>query len=256
MALSRQFTHTPLRPAYAPHLAIERPVRLPVGGQYAVGGRFPAGLVLGCVGGAASSAVWTITISGSPTGSKLTLTYVADQVYTGTTANLVSAHASVAQLQAVCDAIFGAGNTLVAGTPGTSFTITFQNQLANVRIGGNPTVSGTFTAGSTPSVAIARTTPGSCGADQFDVYDDGTSNNQPGVARAVLKYDRLTDPTGAEVTEQGGANPGSNALAYVSGFFNAADLIGLDANGAADPGWRLVAGAAITNPGAVVGLGC
>lgn len=256
MALTKQFTHTPLRPAYRPDLAVERPVRLPVGGKYGVGGKFAAGLVLGCVGGAASSAVWTLTISGSPTGSKITLTYVADQVYTGTTANLVSAHASVAQLQAVCDAIFGVGNTLVAGTPGTSFTITFQNQLASARIGGNPTVSATFTAGSTPAIALARTTPGSCGSDQFDVYDDGTSNNQPGVARAALKYDHLTDPLGSLVTEQGSANPGGNALTYMSGFFNAGDLSGLDAAALSDPGFRLVSGAAITDPGAVVAIGC
>ena len=97
---------------------------------------------------------------------------------------------------------------------------------------------------------------GSCGADQFDVYDDGTSNNQPGVARAALKYDHLTEPGGAQVTEQGAANPGANALAYVSGHFNTGDLSGLDAAALSDPGFRLVAGAAITDPGAVVAIGC
>jgi len=255
MALSKQFTHTPLRPAYAPHLAAERPVRLPVGGPWGTGGKFSAGRVLGCVGGAAASAVWTLDISGSPTGSKITLTYVADQVYTGTTANLVSAHASVAQVQAVCDAIFGAGNTVVAGTPGTQFTIGFQNQLASVRIGGSIAVSATFTAGTTPAIALTRTTPGSSGADQFDEYLDAGTGNRPQVARAALKYDHLTDPTGSQATEQGSANPGANALAYASGYFSAADLTGLDANGVADPGFRLVAGAALTDPGAVVGIG-
>lgn len=256
MALTKQFSMTPLRPAYAPHLAVERPVRLPVGGPWATGGKFTAGRVLGCVGGAAASAVWTLDITGSPTGSKITLTYTADQVYTGTTANLVSAHASVAQLQAVCDGIWGAGNTLVAGTAGSQFTITFQNQLASVRIGGNIAVSATFTAGSSPAIALTRTTPGSSGAGQFDEYLDAGTGNRPQVARNVLKYDWLTDPTGAETTEQGGANPGANALAYVAGFFSVGDLTGLDAAALSDPGFRLVAGAAITDPGAVIGIGC
>jgi hypothetical protein len=116
-------------------------------------------------------------------------------------------------------------------------------------------VSATFTAGTSPAVAIARTTPGSCGADQFDEYLDAGTGNRPQVARNVLKYDHLTDPIGSQVTEQGSANPGANALAYASGFFSAADLIGFDANGLADPGFRLVAGAAITDPGAVIGIG-
>ncbi|WP_439627496.1 hypothetical protein [Gemmata sp.] len=254
--LTRQFSHTPLKPAFAPHLASERPVRLPVGGPFGTGGRYVKGLVLGCVGGTAASAVWTIAISGAPTGSKLRLDYTADKVYSAETANLVSAHASVAQLQTACDAIWGAGNTLVAGTPGTSFTITFQGQLASVRIGGYLALgNSTFTAGTAPAAALTRTTPGTAGAGQYDVYTDAGTNNNPTVARCPLKYDWGSDPVGSGTVAIETGNPGLNPLAYASGFFNAADLTGLDANGVADPGWRIVEGTAITEAGAVVGLG-
>lgn len=256
MSMTRQFTLSPLKPAFAPEMAKERPVRLPVGGPYGTGGRFAAGLVLGCVGGTAASAVWTIAISGTPTGSKLTLDYTADKVYSATTANLVAAHASVAQLQTVCDAIWGTGNTLVAGTPGTSFTITFQNQLANVRIGGYLALgNSTFTAGTSPAAALTRTTPGTSGAGQFDVYTDAGTNNNPTTARCPLKYDWLSDPIGSAVSSIETGNPGQNALAYRCGFFNVADLTGLDANGVADSGWRIVDGTAITETGCVVGVG-
>jgi hypothetical protein len=257
--LTAQYSQSLLKPALRPELATVDNFALPAGGPYAVdgtgGGKFPRGLVLGCVGGAPASAVWTLTISGSPTGSKLTLTYVADKVYQGVTANLVAAHASVAQLQAVCDAIWGAGNTLVAGTPGTSFTITFQGVLANKRVGGNIAVTAAFTAGTAPAIALARTTPGSSGAGQYDRYLDGGTNNAPTTARAVLQADYLSDPQGGNVLEGRVAGQPYSPPVYTTGIFNVADLTGLDANAVADPGFRLYAGAAITDAGAQIALG-
>lgn len=254
--LVRQATLNPLRPAFAPDLAVERNVLLPFGGPYGTGGEFAKGLVLGCVGGTPASAVWTVTIGGSPTGSKLKLDYTADKVYSATTANLVSAHATVAQVQTACDAIWGAGNTLVAGTPGTSFTITFQNMLATARIGGILSCAGsTFTAGTAPAATVARTTPGTSGAGQFDVYTDAGTNNNPTTARAALKYQYLSTPQGGLSTEAGPVGQPDSALAYFAGYFNVGDLTGLDANGVADAGWRIVEGTAITETGAVVGLG-
>lgn len=253
--LISQYTLSQLEPAFSPHLATSRNVRLPYGGPYGVGGKFAKGLVLGCVGGSAAAEVRTLTITGSPTGSKITLTYTADKVYQETTANAASAHASVAQLQTVCDAIWGKGNVTVAGTPGTSFTLTFAGQLDKARIGGLLAVSAEFTAGTSPAIAHARTTPGSCGAGQFDKYLDAGTNNQPTTARAILVTDYLSDPGGGLVTDGLKTQQGFSPLAYFAGYFGVGDLTGLDANGVADTGWRIVEGTAITEDGAVVGLG-
>ncbi len=253
--LARQITLQALQPAFAPQLAVERAVKLPCGGPYGTGGKFAAGTVLGCVGGTPQSEVRTLTISGAPTGSLITLTYTADKVYQATTANLVTTHASVAQLQAACDAIWSAGNTLVAGTPGSSFTITFQNTLANTRIGGNLVVSAAFTGGTSPAIAHARTTAGSSGAGQFDAYLDAGTNNAPTTARAVLKWDYLSDPLGGFVADAGATMAPYSPTIYEAGFFRVADLIGLDAAALADPGFRLVEGAALADTGAVIGIG-
>jgi hypothetical protein len=253
---TKSITLQPVKPAYEPEHALNRVCRLPFGGPWGTGGRFPKGTVLGCVGGAPANAVITITISGAPTGSKLALDYTADKVYSAVTANLASAHATVAQLQAACDEIWGAGNTLVAGTPGTSFTITFQGVLAQTRIGGLLSLTrSTFTAGTAPAATAARTTPGTSGAGQFDKYVDAGTNNAPQVARSVLMYDYLSDPLGGFVADAGVSGQPYSPPHYITGFFNVADLDGLDANGVTDPGWRIVEGAAITEAGAVVGIG-
>ena len=104
-------------------------------------------------------------------------------------------------------------------------------------------------------MTLTRTTPGSCGAGQFDRYLDAGTNNAPQVARAVLKYPHGTDPQGGLTTDAGSTGQPTAALAYSAGFFNVADLTGLDANGLADPGFRLAEGAALTDAGAVVGIG-
>ena len=156
----------------------------------------------------------------------------------------------------MCDSIWGAGNTLVAGTPGTSFTITFQGILANTRMGGKISLTNsTFTAGSSPSVTQARTTPGSAGAGQFDIYTQAGTNNNPTAPRAFLKYDWVSNPQGGESPDGGGGNQGSFPLAYRQGYFNVADLTGLDTNAMTTVGFRLVDGNAITDTGASIALG-
>ena len=104
-------------------------------------------------------------------------------------------------------------------------------------------------AGGSPS--WARTTRGSAGAGQYDAYLDGTVDP----AAAVLATDYLSTPQGELVTEGIRTGQPFSPLAYLSGFFNVSDLTGLDANAAADAGWRVAVGDAITDTGAVVALG-
>lgn len=240
--LLRQYSLNPLRPAFYPEIADRavRPVALPVGGPIGTGGNFAKGTVLGDVGGSAANELWTITI-GSATAT-VTFTFTADKPYTTT----FLVNDSVATVQTAIDTIFGAGNTTVAGTPGTSYTITFKGVLASRLMGGNVTMTAT-----SANPTLARTTPGSCGAGQFNVYD----NSAVGVARCLLKYDYGTDPLGGRVTDLQSTGQPSNALAYFAGYFNVADLTGLDSSAVSDPGFRIVEGSAITETGAVIGLG-
>ena len=239
--LVRQFSLNPLRPAFAPALASTRTVSLPYGGPTGTGGAFQRGLVLGCVGGTPQSEVVTLTCG---TGTHV-CTFIADKVYTVTHA----ANAPIATVRQLWEGVFGPGNVQVTGTPGTNYVLTFQGALANRRIGGHFTVS----AGGTP--AWARTTRGSCGAGQFDQYLDSGANGAPNTARAVLVYDYLSDPRGGQVTEAGPTGQPFSPLIYSAGFFFASELVGLDAAAVSDPGWRLVEGNSISEPGAVVGIG-
>ncbi|HEY1187983.1 MAG TPA: hypothetical protein VGE74_10015 [Gemmata sp.] len=243
MATVRTYSLNPLRPAYnaAGAEAAVRPVALPVGGPLGTGGPIPKGTVLGHIGGTARNEVWTLTIN-SGTGT-VTFTFTAHRPYQTTFA----VDAPLATVRTQLETIFGTGNIAVTGTPGTSYTLTFQNHLSNRLMGGLVAVSTSGGSG----IALTRDTTGSCGAGQFGVYN----NSNPGTARCVLKYDYTTSPDGSRVTEHGPTGQPAEASAYFSGHFFAADLVGLDANAVSDPGWRLVEGNAITDAGAVVGIG-
>jgi hypothetical protein len=236
--LVAQYSLSQLLPAFARDRAVTRNLRLPYGGPAATGGKYAKGTVLGCVGGAAAAEVVTLTLG---TGAH-TVTITADKVYQITHA----ANVALATVQAQYEAIFGAGNVAVTGTVSTTHTLTFQNQLANARIG---CLFAVASAGGSPS--WARTTRGSCGAGQYEAYLDGTVDP----AAAVLAVDYLSTPQGGLVGEGIPTGQAFSPPCYVAGYFNVADLTGLDANAAADAGWRLVTGDAITDTGAVVGLG-
>lgn len=240
---TRTYSLNPCRPAYHPEIAERslRPVALPVGGQIDAGTAFAKGTVLGCVGGSATDEVWTITI-GSATG---TVTF-----YFTTPAGIVSTtfayNATTAVVQTALETIFGDGNVTVTGTAGTEYVVTFGGDLADRLMGGKVAMTAT-----TADPTLVRTTPGSCGAGQYDAYD----NSSPGVARCVLKYEYGTDPTGGRVTDAGSTGQMSEAQAYTAGYFRVADLTGLDSSAMSDPGFRLVEGSAITETGAVIGIG-
>lgn len=247
--LVAQYSLTPVEPAYARHLAVKRNVRMPYGGPTGAGGNYAKGTVLGCVAGTVQSEVATLTLGGTSSGT-VTATFVGDKVYTVTW----TVGATNASVQTLWEAVFGAGNVAVTGTSAgaTDGTVilTLRNQLANTRIGGNFTA--TVTAGTS---TWARTTRGSSGAGQFDAYLDAGTNSRPTTARAILAHDYLSTPQGELVGEGVRSGQAFSPEAWVAGYFNAADLTGLDSNGVADTGFRLVEGTAITDTGAVIGLG-
>lgn len=241
--LTRQYSLNPLRPAFNPEIAERslRGVALPVGGAIGTGANFLKGTVLGCVGGAAGNEVWTITI-GSATAT-VTFSFATPA---GTFTCTFQYNDSLATVQTALQTIFGTGNVTVTGTPGTTYILTFGGVLQNRLMGGAVTMVAT-----TANPTLARTTPGSAGGGQYNVYD----NNTVPVARCILKYDYRSDPTGARVTDIGSTGQPSEGQAYFAGYFFYSDLVGMDSSALSDPGFRQVEGASLTDTGAVIGLG-
>lgn len=241
--ITTYYNYSQISPAERPELATRDNVRLPYGGPTGTGGKFPAGTVLGCVAGTIQSEVVTLTISGTATHVS---TFTADRVYTVSHAY----NASLAAVKTAWEAVFGTGNVAVTGTPGTNYILTFQNQLANVRIGGLFSVTAT---GGTPS--YARTTRGSSGAGQYDAYVDAGTNSCPTTARSILEFDYLSDPLGGLVLQGQPSGQPYSPPAFFTGIFKVSDLTGLDANAVSDPGFRIYQGTAITDTGASIALG-
>lgn len=230
MPLPTRFGIQGLMPAYAPGLAVERVGALPWGGPTGTGGKWSQGQALGAVGVTAQSEVATLTISGSPTGGTFRPLLTFDKLYDlGNLAyNITLANFQAALIAAVPEF---AGNVTVTGTAGTTYTCTFNNNLANQRIGGLFSVTAAFTGGTSPAAAWARTTRGSSGVGQLDAYSQASNNR----VDAFLKYDTVLTPGGALVPDGVAsallaAGQPFQPTVYVAGIFNVADLVGLDAN--------------------------
>lgn len=237
--LVNTFSRNDLTPALHPDNAEIGAGRLPVGVDY------PKGKVLGCVSVVQRNDVKTITITGTPTGGTWTFSLL------GNTSDAIAYNATAAQVQTAVDAFWGAGHCTVTGGPGpgTAWVFTFGGVLGNVMVKGI-TVSGAFTGGTTPAIAIVDTTPGSSGAGQMDTYDDGASNGTQ-TARAILKTPFKSDIFGGNANEHGATGQPTNAVVYTGGYFNVSDLTGLDANGVTDLG-RMAIGTAFNTTGGVL----
>lgn len=219
----------------SPAYAVANPVQLPWGGPTGTGGNYAQGLALINVAGTIQSEVITVSIAGA-TGT-VTFTFTADKPYTATFAH----NASLATVQTALEGIFGDGCVTVTGTPGTTYTITFSGTSANRRIGGLASVSATS---GTPTVA--RTTRGSSGAGQYDVYAGS------GLVRAFNEYTFSTDPQGNIVTDIPSSGQPSSMPAWTRGRFWVADLTGLDAGAMSNGNIVFVRGTAITDTGAEI----
>ena len=106
-----------------------------------------------------TSAVQSISITGSPTGGSFTLTTAAP-LPTGTTA-AIPWNAGPGVIQTALGAIVGLANVTVSGgpAPGTALTITFQDSYAQQTI--QPlVVTSNLTGGTTPVISVSQIDPG------------------------------------------------------------------------------------------------
>ena len=238
----REYTQQELQCAHSPDLAVRRPVNLPFGGPTGAGGKYAQGLGLSIVGAAAAAEVVTLTFTTVSSGT-WALIFDADKPYMTAT---LAFNVSLANLKTALETIFGTGSIAsVTGTPGSSYVITWA---VNQRIGGNFR----FVNNTNGTLAAARTTRGSVGPGQFDVYDGSTFTT---IDRLLIQETSL-DPTGARVTdiETASGQPYFPA-SYTEGFFYAADIPNLLAGAVGnDKKLGFSEGAAITDAGCVLRL--
>lgn len=121
--------------------------------------------------GTAANEVQTVTISGSPTGGSFTLVF--DDVATTDIAYNASAATVQAALQAL--STIGSGNATVSGSAGGPYTVTFTAALGNQSVA-QLNATSDLTGGTSPTVTVATTTPGTSG-NILTITDD-TSGNQ------------------------------------------------------------------------------
>jgi hypothetical protein len=243
---SRVLTNSRIQPVRYPDLARKIAVRLPGGINY------PAGQVLGeRSSGTAADEVQTVTITGTPTGGSFVLGVPLDVNAISRTA-AIAHNATAAVVQAQLERFLGVGNVTVS-LASAVYTVTFLGDYARSAVPLLVIVSAAFTGGTTPAVAVARTTVGTPGIGMWAAYDDTLSDGTQ-VARAVLEHNVITDFGGRMLLEYPVDGGPQTFPAYVKGTFLASELTGLDANGAADLG-KLVQGAAFNTAGAVIEIG-
>lgn len=151
------------------------------------------------------SAVITITMSGGPTGGTFTMTGTRPDTGASTTSGAIAYNATVAQMQTACDAVYGAGNTLVSGAGGTTWTVTFQGTCASYPVT-LPTFNNTgLTGGTSPAASAATTTAGVRGANQWTIQPNTTidwtiNDAEPCPITADITGLYFTNKSGAQVT--------------------------------------------------------
>lgn len=101
--------------------------------------------------------IQTLTVTGTPTGGSIPLTY-------GGRATSIAFNSTASAAQTALEGLpnIGVGNCAVAGgpLPGTALTFTFQNALQKRPVSLIVASSGSLTGGTSPTATVTRTTPG------------------------------------------------------------------------------------------------
>jgi hypothetical protein len=235
---TRIYTGRKLVPLYDPLRANELPVNL------VPNVRFERGRILGHIT-TPTNDVQTITITGTPTGGEAIIAY--QEPYGGGTGLFTLPYnANAATAQALIRAVVGPHVTVTGGAlPGTPLVVTASGSFVYMAIGLMSVVSHTLSGGTNPAITIAHTTIGG-NTGQFGHYDAAGPDNGLRTARRINAYEATTNSAGditfgpvAVEGYHGEVFPG--ATAYVSGYFDTKELVGLDATAVGQLG-RLIHG--------------
>ncbi len=201
------------------------------------------GTVVGLVTTNSVSDVQTLT-QASATGGTFTLTFGFGAVYSTAP---IAYNASAATIQAALQALpnIGAGNILCTGGAlgAAGVVCTFAGALANQP---QPifAVNGAALTGAGAAVTVAHTTPGVSNGSLEAYVSTNTDGSQTPIGLLVVEV--ATDPQGNVTygplpTGNGFGSIRHVAPVAISGYFNTADLTGLDANAVSKLG-RLIDG--------------
>ncbi len=221
-------------------------VRLPGGVSYA------AGQVLEETNVAAATEVQTATVTGVPTGGTFVLGWPSLSGGYDVTVP-IAFNAAAATVQTAVDAVLGAGNTVVTGSVGGPYTITYAQEFLLQDIAVPVLVTNSLTGGTTPTVALATTTPGSSGAiGAYQAYSTGR-------ASCVLARATRTDLAG-RIVDEFGSGTALTVPAYSRCTVLGSDLVGVDATAIPSTGLpgtlgRLKQGASAAAAGSIVQVG-
>lgn len=230
----RDWADQGLRPHMDPNWALTEATKLNPG-------TYVAGQVLGrWTTLTAADDVQTLTVTGTPTGGSLTMSF------DGITFT-VPYNAAAAAVQALLDAhpSIGTGQSVVTGgpLPGTPIVVTFSGSLKTGLYQPDfAIVSNALTGGASPAGAWVHTTPGRSAGGRMAAYDDTKSDGRE-IARALLIRGCTVDTFGNHLFYGTGTGSGTSLTAdvWIRGYFRTADLTGIDAAAVADLG-RLVEG--------------
>ena len=110
----------------------------------------------------------TVTITGTPTGGTFTLTFG------GQTTAAIPYNDTAAQVLAALEltSSIGQGNMSSTGgpLPGTAVVVTFINELGSKAQAAMTANAAALTGGTTPAVAVTRSTPGTTGEAIYGIY--------------------------------------------------------------------------------------
>jgi hypothetical protein len=204
-------------------------------------GTYLKGTVLGRYTTTGTNEIQTLTITGTPTGGSVTLSFTnpATGVVETTAAIAYNATAATVKTALVALNAFESGDLTVGGgaLPGTPITVTFTGRYAGRPVN-DLSVTASLTGGTTPAASIAESTPGLYASGTYGPYSDAASDGRQ-VARLILKYPATVV---GGIFQMGDRGPDVSAPAYVGGYFKSEHLVGLDTNGLADLGGRLLTG--------------
>lgn len=244
MPLTPQATYSMKRviPARKPFIAMQQPVPL-------AQGIYAAGTVVGAITSANVNAVQTISISGTPTHSTLTLSGLP-----GGVSLTFAQDVSPAAMATAINNLLGASSVGVTGTANLSYVLTWGGSYAGQPIP-LPGVSAVFTGGTTPAATIANTTVGVGPQGYYRAYASGNTDGSQ-VPTGWLEYPVAADYSGqlwlgnvigaSEFGQSGRVTP-----MWYCGDFYVPDLIGLDANALGILQGHLPVGTLPTNLGVV-----
>ena len=201
-------------------------------------GVYARGTILGQISATSVGDVQTLTVTGAPTASTLTVFGLP-----GNVSATFPQNATPAQAQAAIVAATAPGAVVVTGTGGAAGTyiLTWAGQYANRPVG-VVTATGVYTGGTAPSVTVAHTTQGVGPTGVFSAYAAGNSDGTQ-LMRGILQYPATVDAGGNIFVSQ--EVPTFSELVspmFYKGTFRTEELVGLDNAAVTSSGGHLVTG--------------